>query len=74
MPPEDAMKISKEKIMSAIDMNPDEGWTIEEMREALQHIEDTLSEIIDMEVVDNDYYSYAIGDASNLVQVVRESL
>jgi hypothetical protein len=68
------MKISKEKIMSAIDMNPDQGWTIEEMREALQHIEDTLSEIIDMEVVDNDYYSYAIGDASNLIQAIRESL
>ena len=68
------MKISKEKIMSAIDMNPDEGWTIEEMREALQRIEDTLSEIIDMEVLENDYYSYALGDVSNLVQVVRESL
>jgi len=68
------VKISKEKIMSAIDMNPDEGWTIEEMREALQHIEDTLSEIIDMEILENDYYSYALGDVSNLVQVIRESL
>ena len=55
-------------------MNPDEGWTIEEMREALQRIEDTLSEIIDMEVLENDYYSYALGDVSNLVQVIRGSL
>ena len=68
------MKISKEKIMSAIDMNPDEGWTIEEMREALQRIEDTLSEIIDMEVLNNDFYSYTLGDVSNLLQVIRESL
>jgi len=68
------MKISKEKIMSAIDMNPDEGWTIEEMREALQRIEDTLSEIIDMEILENDYHSYTLGDVSNLVQVIKEEL
>jgi hypothetical protein len=68
------MKISKEKIMSAIDMNPDEGWAIEDIRQALQRIEDTLSEIIDMEILENDYYSYALGDVSNLVQVIRESL
>lgn len=66
------MKISKEKIMSALDMNPDEGWTLEDLRVALERIEDNIQKIIDR--MEDDYFAYELGDASNLIQVIRESL
>jgi hypothetical protein len=66
------MKISKEKIMSAIDMNPDEGWTLEDLKVALERIEGNIQKVIDR--MEDDYLAYELGDASNLVQVVRESL
>ena len=66
------MKISKEKIMSAVDMNPDEGWTLEDLKVALERIEGNIQKVIDR--MEDDYLAYELGDASNLVQVVRETL
>ena len=66
------MKISKEKIMSAIDMNPDERWTLADLKVALERIEGNLQKIIDQ--MEDDYLAYELGDVSNLVQVIRESL
>ena len=66
------MKISKEKIMSALDMNPDEGWTLEDLKVTLERIQNNIQKIIDR--MEDDYFAYELGDASNLIQVIRESL
>ena len=66
------MKISKEKIMSALDMNPDEGWTLADLKVTLERIQDNIQKIIDR--MEDDYFAYELGDASNLIQVIRESL
>ena len=58
--------------MSALDMNPDEGWTLEDLKVTLERIQNNIQKIIDR--MEDDYFAYELGDASNLIQVIRESL
>jgi hypothetical protein len=65
------MNITKQQIADAlgIDIN---DLSLKDISVALLNIESILDSVA--ESLDNDFQSAALGDASNLVQVIREGL
>jgi hypothetical protein len=65
------MSITKQQIADAlgIDIN---DLSLKDISVALLNIESILDSVA--ESLDNDFQSAALGDASNLVQVIREGL
>lgn len=64
------MKISKKQIVDALGVD----WDIstKDIATALSSIETILDNVA--ESIDNDFESAALGDASNLIQVLRDRL
>jgi hypothetical protein len=65
------MRISKKQISDALSIDSDD-LSSKDMAIALMNIESILDSVADN--LDNDFESAALGDASNLVQVIRERL
>jgi len=65
------MRISKKQIAYALSIDSND-LSSEDMVIALMNIESILDSVADN--LDNDFESAALGDASNLVQVIRERL
>ena len=65
------MRISKKQITDALSIDSDD-LSSKDMAIALMNIESILDSVADN--LDNDFESAALGDASNLVQVIRERL
>jgi hypothetical protein len=65
------MRISKKQIVDALSIDSDD-LSSKDMAIALMNIESILDSVADN--LDNDFESAALGDASNLVQVIRERL
>jgi hypothetical protein len=65
------MRISKKQIADALSIDSDD-LSSKDMAIALMSIESILDSVA--ENLDNDFKSAALGDASNLVQVIRERL
>jgi hypothetical protein len=65
------MRISKKQISDALNIDSDD-LSSKDMAIALLNIENILDSVA--ENLDNDFESAALGDASNLVQVIRERL
>jgi hypothetical protein len=65
------MRISKKQISNALSIDNDD-LSSKDMAIALMNIESILDGVADN--LDNDFESAALGDASNLVQVIRERL
>ena len=65
------MRISKKQISNALSIDSDD-LSSKDMAIALMNIESILDSVADN--LDNDFESAALGDASNLVQVIREGL
>ena len=65
------MKISKKQIAYALSIDSDD-LSSKDMAIALLNIESILDSVA--ENLDDDFESAALGDASNLVQVIRERL
>ena len=65
------MRISKKQISNALSIDNDD-LSSKDMAIALLNIESILDGVADN--LDNDFESAALGDASNLVQVIRERL
>jgi hypothetical protein len=65
------MRISKKQISNALSIDNDD-LSSKDMAIALMNIESILDKVADN--LDNDFESAALGDASNLVQVIREGL
>ena len=63
------MRISNKQISSAL---VDYDLSSEEIAVALQKLEETLDSVA--ESLDNDFESAALGDASNLIQLMRWGL
>jgi len=63
------MRISNKQISSAL---VDYDLSSEEIAVALQKLEETLDSVA--ENLDNDFESAALGDASNLIQLMRWGL
>jgi hypothetical protein len=63
------MRISKKQISDALSIDSDD-LSSKDMAIALMNIESILDSVADN--LDNDFESAALGDASNLVQVMRE--
>jgi hypothetical protein len=63
------MRISKKQISDALSIDSDD-LSSKDMAIALMNIESILDSVADN--LDNDFESAALGDASNLVQVIRE--
>lgn len=64
------MRISKKQIAEALGVDWD--ITSKDVAIALRNIEKILDNVA--ESLDDDFESAALGDASNLIQVVREEL
>ena len=64
------MRISKKQIAEALGVD----WDVssKDVAIALRNIEKILDNVA--ESLDNDFESAALGDASNLIQVIREGL
>jgi hypothetical protein len=65
------MRISKKQIADALSIDNDD-LSSKDMAIALMNIESILDSVA--ENLDDDFESAALGDASNLVQVIRERL
>jgi hypothetical protein len=65
------MRISKKQIAYALSIDSDD-LSSEDMTIALRNIEIILDNVA--ENLDNDFESAALGDASNLIQVIRDGL
>jgi hypothetical protein len=65
------MKISKKQIAYALSIDSDD-LSSKDMAIALQNIESILDSVA--ENLDDDFESAALGDASNLIQMIREGL
>jgi DNA-directed RNA polymerase specialized sigma subunit len=65
------MRISKKQIADALGIDTDD-LSSKDMAIALMNIESILDKVADN--LDDDFESAALGDASNLVQVIREGL
>jgi hypothetical protein len=65
------MRISKKQISNALSIDSDD-LSSKDMAIALMNIESILDSVADN--LDDDFESAALGDASNLVQVIRERL
>jgi hypothetical protein len=65
------MKLSQTKILEALSLCSGD-LTKGELRRSLRGIENTLDNVACE--WDNDSEAYALGDASNLVQLIRESI
>ena len=65
------MRISKKQISNALSIDSDD-LSSKDMAIALMNIESILDSVADN--LDDDFESAALGDASNLVQVIREGL
>ncbi len=65
------MRISKKQISDALSIDSDD-LSSKDMAIALMNIESILDSVA--ENLDDDFESAALGDASNLVQVIRERL
>jgi hypothetical protein len=65
------MRINKKQIAHALGIDSDD-LSSKDMAIALMNIESILDSVADN--LDNDFESAALGDASNLVQVIRERL
>jgi hypothetical protein len=65
------MRISKKQISNALSIDSDD-LSSKDMAIALLNIENILENVA--ESLDDDFESAALGDASNLVQMIREGL
>jgi len=65
------MRITKKQISNALSIDSDD-LSSKDMAIALMNIEDILDNVA--ENLDNDFESAALGDASNLIQMIREGL
>jgi len=65
------MRIIKKQIADALGIDKDD-LSLKDMAIALQNIESILDSVA--ENLDNDFESAALGDASNLVQLIRNGL
>ena len=65
------MKITKQQIADALGIDTDD-LSLEDMGIALLNIENILENVA--ENLENDFESAALGDASNLIQMIRERL
>jgi hypothetical protein len=65
------MKISKKQIVYALSIDSDD-LSSKDMAIALLNIESILDNVA--ENLDDDFESAALGDASNLIQMIREGL
>ena len=65
------MKISKKQIAYALSIDSDD-LSSKDMAIALLNIEGILDSVA--ENLDDDFESAALGDASNLIQMIREGL
>jgi DNA-directed RNA polymerase specialized sigma subunit len=65
------MKITKKQIADALGIDSDD-LSSKDMAIALLNIESILENVA--ENLDNDFESAALGDASNLIQMIREGL
>jgi hypothetical protein len=65
------MKISKKQIAYALSIDSDD-LSSKDMAIALLNIESILENVA--ENLDDDFESAALGDASNLIQMIREGL
>jgi hypothetical protein len=65
------MRITKKQIADALSIDKDD-LSLKDMAIALQNIESILDSVA--ENLDNDFESAALGDASNLVQLIRDEL
>ena len=68
---EGKMRISKKQISDALSIDSDD-LSSKDMAISLMSIESILDSVADN--LDDDFESAALGDASNLVQVIRERL
>ena len=65
------MELFKENIAQALCIDVDD-LSVKDMATALLHIETTLDSVA--ETLENDFEEAVLGDASNLVQMIRELL
>ena len=65
------MRISKKQITNALGVDSDD-LSLKDIGIALLNIETILETVA--ESLDNDFESAALGDASNLIQMIREKL
>jgi DNA-directed RNA polymerase specialized sigma subunit len=65
------MKITKKQIADALGIDSDD-LSSKDMAIALMNIESILDSVA--ESLEDDFESAALGDASNLIQVIREGL
>jgi len=65
------MRISKKQIADALSIDSDD-LSLDDMAIALMNIESILDSVA--ESLEDDFESAALGDASNLIQVIREGL
>jgi hypothetical protein len=65
------MRISKKQISDALSIDSDD-LSLDDMAIALMNIESILDSVA--ESLEDDFESAALGDASNLIQVIREGL
>jgi len=65
------MRISKKQISNALSIDNDD-LSSKDMAIALMNIESILDKVA--ENLDNDFESAALGDASNLIQMIRAGL
>ena len=65
------MRISKKQIADALSIDSDD-LSLDDMAIALINIESILDSVA--ESLEDDFESAALGDASNLIQVIREGL
>jgi DNA-directed RNA polymerase specialized sigma subunit len=65
------MKITKKQIADALGIDSDD-LSSKDMAIALLNIESILDSVA--ENLDDDFESAALGDASNLIQMIREAL
>lgn len=65
------MKISKKQIADALGIDTDD-LSLSDLAIALRNIEAVIDDIA--EDIEDDFNSAALGDASNLIQVIRNGL
>ena len=65
------MRISKKQVADALGIDSDD-LSSKDMVVALRNIEAILDDVA--ETLDNDFEAAALGDASNLIQMIREGL
>jgi hypothetical protein len=65
------MRISKKQIANALSIDTDD-LSLEDIGIALLNIENILDSVA--ENLDDDFESAALGDASNLIQMIRNGL